>query len=95
MYCIKASVCRTIQIAIQQSAGHKNIVCASYNNWVSRRSLSQYVQKIRHLQELKENGDVCAKSLDDAQFAVFYGLRPFVREVQSEYGIAWMSKSGR
>lgn len=55
------------------------------------KSTSQFVERLRFMQKLKEDEAVCKKFISEGYFTVFCNMKPLV----SERGILWKSYSGK
>lgn len=52
---------------------------------LSCRMVSNYVNRMRHLSELKEDDEACRKALSSGSFLLFHDLLPLVQKIENKY----------
>ncbi|XP_078284501.1 NAD(P)H pyrophosphatase NUDT13, mitochondrial [Rhinoraja longicauda] len=52
---------------------------------LSCRMISNYVNRIRHLSELKDDDEACHKALSSGTFLLFHDLVPLVQKIENKY----------
>ncbi|XP_069741615.1 NAD(P)H pyrophosphatase NUDT13, mitochondrial isoform X3 [Narcine bancroftii] len=52
---------------------------------LSCRMISNYVTRIRHLCDLKEDDEACRNALSSGTFLLFHGLSPLLQKIENKY----------
>ncbi|XP_067876573.1 nucleoside diphosphate-linked moiety X motif 13 isoform X2 [Heterodontus francisci] len=60
----------------------------------SRRLVSNYVSRMRHLYELKEDDEACRKALSSGAFLLFHGFSPLLQKAENKYTATFVTASG-
>ncbi|XP_067876571.1 nucleoside diphosphate-linked moiety X motif 13 isoform X1 [Heterodontus francisci] len=59
----------------------------------SRRLVSNYVSRMRHLYELKEDDEACRKALSSGAFLLFHGFSPLLQKAENKYTATFVTAS--
>ncbi|XP_007895741.1 nucleoside diphosphate-linked moiety X motif 13 [Callorhinchus milii] len=59
----------------------------------SCRFISNYVSRMRHLFDLKENDEACRKALSSGSFLLFHSLSPLMQKTENKYTVPFVTAS--
>ncbi|XP_038638920.1 nucleoside diphosphate-linked moiety X motif 13 isoform X5 [Scyliorhinus canicula] len=62
---------------------------------MSCRLVSNYVSRMRHLLELKEDDEACRKALTSGAFLLFHSFSPLLQRSENKYTAPFVTASGR